>query len=310
MKSGSMTTLRFGPYSVQLSNEDKILFPDEAITKGAVVDYYVQIAEAMLPHVRGRPLTMHRFPDGIDHEGFYQKAIGGYFPGWIRRATVEKEDGQVTHVVCENAATLAYLANQACITPHVWLSRADRPRHPDRMIFDLDPSGHDFGVVREVARALVDLLDDLGLAVFLQTTGSRGIHVVVPLDRSADFEASRRFARDVADLVARRMPDRATTEIRKKKRGERLFIDVMRNGYAQTAVAPYAIRPKSGAPVATPIDRSELSDADLRPDGYTIRNIFSRLARRSDPWSGMGQHARSLTEPRRRLDRRVKEGSG
>jgi bifunctional non-homologous end joining protein LigD len=296
-------TARFGPYTVELVNRDKVLFPADGITKGDLIEYYRRIGKAMLPHARGRPVTMHRFPDGIETEGFYHKEVPDHFPDWIRRVTVPKEGGEITHAICDNVATLVYLANQGCITPHLWLSRADRPRHPDRMIFDLDPATEDFDAVRRAARDLSDFLDELGLAVFLQTTGSRGIHVVVPLDRSAGYDVARAFARDVARVLAGRDPKRLTTEMRKARRRDRIFLDTMRNAYAQTAAAPYSVRPRPGAPVATPIDRAELDDPDLGPRRYTIRNIFRRLARKRDPWAGIGRHARSLESPRRRLDR-------
>lgn len=298
---------RFGPYAFKISNRDKVLFPDSGVTKGDLIDYYRRIGETMLPHLRGRPLTLHRFPDGIGEEGFYQKEISDYFPDWIDRVTVPKEGGKVTHVLCENVATLAYLANQACITPHIWLSRQDRPRHPDRLVFDLDPPADDFEPVRTSARILARLLDELGLPVFLQTTGSRGIHVVVPLDRSEPFGPVRSFARDLANLLARRHPDRLTVEARKAKRGERVYLDVLRNGYAQTMVAPYSVRARPGAPVATPIEPEELENPDLGSRTYTVQNVFRRLGQKQDPWRGIGRRGRSLTRARERLGRLLAE---
>jgi bifunctional non-homologous end joining protein LigD len=300
-------SLRFGRVSVELSNLDKILFPDAGITKGKLVEYYRKVADRMLPYLVDRPVSMHRFPDGIEGEGFYQKKISDYFPDWIDRVEVEKEGGRVTHVVCQNAATMVYLANQACITPHVWLSRRDRLDHPDRLIFDLDPPGDEFTVVRRAARALRDLLEELGLASFPMTTGGRGIHVVVPLDRSADFDAARHFARDVAELVSRRDPKRLTTETRKNKRKGRLFVDTMRNAYAQTAVPPFAVRPRKGAPVAMPIGWDELGSPRLRGNAYNVRNAFRRLDRVGDPWKGMNRRARSLSRPREKLDAILEE---
>lgn len=279
-----------------------MLFPGAGVTKGELVDYYREIADPMLPYLRDRPVSMHRFPDGIEGEGFYQKEIPDYFPDWIQRVTVKKEGGEVTHVLCQDAATLVYLANQACITPHVWLSRRDELDRPDRMIFDLDPPGQDFAPVRRAARALHDLLEELGLVPFAMTTGGRGLHLVVPLDRSADFDAARGFARDLAELLARRDPERLTTEPRKEKRKGRLFVDVLRNAYAQTGVPPYAVRPRPGAPVAMPIAWDELGDPKLRGDRYDTRNAFHRLGRVEDPWKGMARRARSLRGPREKLD--------
>ncbi len=294
--------IRIGRHAVALSSLDKVLFPDVGVTKGDLIEHYRRVAARMVPHMKGRPVSMQRFPDGIDGAGFYQKAAPDYFPDWIRRVTVDKEGGTVEHAICDDAATLVYLANQNCITPHVWLSRADRLQHPDRLIFDLDPPGEEFDAVRFAAKALRELLGELGLDPFVMTTGGRGIHLLVPLDRRADFDTVRGFARDAAELLAARHPDRLTIEARKNKRRGRLFLDVMRNSYAQTAVPPYAVRARAGAPVAAPIAWRELSDPGLTGARWNTRNVASRL-RRKDPWRGLSRHARSLAGPRRKLDR-------
>jgi bifunctional non-homologous end joining protein LigD len=192
--------------------------------------------------------------------------------------------------------------DQGLVTPHIWLSRADKLHRPDKLIFDLDPPGSDFEPVRAAAQALHDLLPELGLAPFVMTTGSRGAHVVAPLDRSADFDVVRSFAKDVSQVLAQRYPDRLTVETRKAKRQGRLFLDTLRNAYGQNSVAPYGVRAKPGAPVATPIDWDELSDPDLHSQSYTVKNIFRRLGQKEDPWKGYMRHARSLREPRHRLD--------
>jgi bifunctional non-homologous end joining protein LigD len=299
--------LRFGRYTVELSSLDRVLFPDVGVTKGDLVEHYRKVAGRMVPHMKGRPVSMQRFPGGIEEEGFFQKAAPEYFPEWIPRVRVRKEGGTVEHVVCDNAATLVYLANQGCITPHVWLSRRDRLHDPDRLIFDLDPPGDDFEAVRFTARALRDLLGELALDPFPMATGGRGLHLIVPLDRSADFDAARAFARDVAELLAARHPDRLTTEARKNKRRGRLFLDTMRNAYAQTAVPPYAVRARPGAPVAVPLAWGELSDPELRGDTWNTRNVAARIAKR-DPWRGMARRARSLEAPRRKLARTLDRG--
>jgi bifunctional non-homologous end joining protein LigD len=290
-------------HTVEISNPEKVLFPDVGLTKRDLADYYYRIAETMLPYVEGRPVHMHRFPDGIDGEGFHQKRVPDHFPSWIGRAQVPKRSGgNLTHVVCENAATLVYLADEACITPHVWLSRVDRIEHPDQLIFDLDPPGDDFELVCAAARSIRETLEQLHLPAYVKTTGSRGLHVLTPLDRSADFAAVRSFARGVVEAVAGRDPDRLTTEQRKEKRKGRLFLDALRNGYAQTAVPPYAVRARPGGPVAAPLDWDELSGAGLHSARYTTRNIFRRLARKDDPWRGMWRAASSLADARHRLD--------
>jgi bifunctional non-homologous end joining protein LigD len=285
-----------------LSNTDRLFFPEDGITKGDLIDYYARIAEVMLPYLEGRPMTMHRFPDGIQGDGFYQQEASDHFPGWIERLLVKKEGGTVNHVICQNKATLVYLANQACITPHVWLSRKGRLYHPDLLIFDLDPPGDDFAPVRQAAQWLREFLGELGLEPLVKTTGSRGLHLVVPLDKSIHFDQVRAFARNVAGELSRREADKLTDEPRKEKRKGRVFLDYLRNSYAQTAVAPYAVRARAGAPVAAPISWDEVADPRVKSQSYTIKNIFHRLSRKGDPWQGMWRKPFSLEQAIQKLN--------
>ncbi len=297
----SKKTLRVSNHSIGVTNTEKVFFPADGITKGDLVGYYYQVASTMLRHVRGRPVSMLRFPDGIRDGGFFHKEVPGHFPEWIRRATIpKKEGGKVTHAVCDDAAALVYLADQACITPHVWLSRADQPDLPDRLIFDLDPTTTDLGPVRDAARGFRELLGELGLVPFVMTTGSRGFHVLVPLRRGAGFDDTREFAQDAARLLASRAPDTLTVDLPKERRGDRVFLDYLRNSYAQTSVAPYAVRAKPAAPVATPLAWDEL--ATTGPQDFTMHNLLQRLESDGDPWSNVTNRARSLDGPRRRLN--------
>jgi len=290
---------------IEITHPDKLLYPEAGISKRRVVEYYRRVAEVMLPHVRGRPVSLQRFPQGVDAEGFYQKDVPDSFPDWIERIEVPKKEGGSLHQLSiENAATLVYLANQDCLTPHVWLSRKDRLDRPDRMIFDLDPPGDDtdaFSLVRATARELCGVLDELGLTPHVMTTGSRGLHVTVPLDRSEPFDDVRAFARRLAEELARRHPDRLTTATRKAERKGRLFVDYLRNAYAQTGVAPYALRARPGAPVATPLGRRELERGDLSSRSYRLSNLFRRLAQKDDPWAHVSDRARGLGDARERL---------
>jgi bifunctional non-homologous end joining protein LigD len=289
--------------SVEITHPDKVLFPDDGITKADLASYYERVAEWMLPHVRGRPVSMQRFPDGIDGKGFFHKDIPDYFPDWIKRVEVPKSGGTVTHVIVSGRDTLVYLVGQNTITPHVWLSRADRLWQPDRMVIDLDPApGSDFNAVRRAARQTGELFRELGFTPFVQVTGSKGIHVWTPLRRRARHDEVRAFAGDLGRVLADRHPDQLTTEFRKAKRDGRILIDTARNTYAQTAVPPYAVRPRPGAPVATPIDWDELSDSKLRPDRWTVRNVLRRLSAKGDPWADMSSYARGISRARRRLD--------
>jgi len=271
-----------GIIEVDVSNPDRLLFPRDGYTKADLVDYYRHIAPLMLPLIRDRPVTMMRYPRGIDLKGFFQKNAPRGAPSWLRTEKLPKRDGTVEHVVCEKTADLIYLANMGCITPHVWLSRVDRPHHPDRLVIDLDPGGNDFQLVKETAILARQLLSEDGLKSFVMTTGSRGLHIVAPLDRSADFEAVRSYVQQVAEEMVETDP-RLTTERLVEEREGRLLVDVFRNSYAQTAVAPYAVRARDGAPVATPLRWEELDDPELGPRSFTMSSIWKRTG---DPWEG------------------------
>lgn len=291
---------------VAVSDPDKVFFPGAGITKGELAEYYGRIADVMLPHVRARCISMHRWPDGIDGDDFYQKEAPRHFPEWIRTESVPKKGGgSVRHVVADDVRTLVFLADQGCVTPHVWLSRVASPDHPDRMIFDLDPPEESEASawvddVRWAARRVGELLEELTLAPRVMTSGSRGLHLHVPLDASADFDAVRAFARRIAELLAARYPDRLTTEQRKKERRGRIFLDYLRNGYAQTSAPPYAVRARPGAPVATPIEWKELPG--IEPRRYTLRNLFRRLGQKPDPWADIDGDASDLAGAREALD--------
>jgi bifunctional non-homologous end joining protein LigD len=290
--------------SVEITHPDKLLFPDDGVTKADVAEYYEAVSEWMLPHIRNRPLSLMRFPDGIGGHGFFHKNVPDYFPAYVKRVEVEKRGGRLTHAVACNTETLVYLVGQNTITPHVWLSRADRLRQPDRVVFDLDPApGADFGAVRRAARRTGELLRELGLEPFAQVTGSKGIHVWTPLRRRATFEDVRPFARAVAERLTARHPDELTLEFRKAERGGRILVDVMRNAYAQTTVPPYAVRPLPGAPVATPIAWDELSDSKLRANRWTVKTVLRRLAAKDDPWADIASFARGLSRASKRLER-------
>jgi bifunctional non-homologous end joining protein LigD len=277
-------------HDVELSNLDKLLYPDAGVTKGDVIDYYRAVADAMLPHLARRPLVLHRFPDGFGTKGFVQHDVGEHFPDWIQTADLPRRgrEGTVRHVVCEDAATLVYLANQAALELHIWPSTVDKPEHPDRLVIDIDPpDGTEVTTLRTIARQVRDLYEKVGLAPFVQATGSRGFHVVAPLDRSADYEFVRELAAGLADHLAAEHPGELTTAQRKQKRGDRVFLDINRNAYGQTFAAPYSLRARPGASAVTPLDWSELGRAT--PAGHTIRTMPKRLARKEDPWSAMGK---------------------
>jgi bifunctional non-homologous end joining protein LigD len=304
-RSGPLT-IRAGRRRVDITRPDKPLFPC-GITKAELAGYYERVAPAMLSHIRSRPLNLERYPNGIEGERIIQQRASGHFPAWIKRATVGKKGGAVEHVVAGDAATLVYLAGQACITFHPWLSRRDSLNRPDRLIFDLDPSSEDPAGLRRAARTMAELLRELGLEPWVMTTGSRGYHLTIPLQRRADFDSVRRFARGVAMLAAAREPRVFTIEARKAKRGRAILIDIMRNAYAHTAVAPYSVRPRPGGPVATPLHLSELEEASTRSERWTLRTVLDRLERHGDPWAGISRHPMALGDARRRLEEALGE---
>lgn len=295
--------VEIGGRTVEISSTEKTFFPEEGLTKGEIVAYYRDVADVMVPHLAGRPLTIQRFPDGIGGGGFYQKDASDHFPDWIRTVEVPRrgEGGAVRHVVCDEPATLVYLANQGSLTFHVSPARAGALDVPDVVVVDLDPvEGSDLAPVRAAARTLRALLAEVGLNPFLQTTGSKGYHVVAPIRPEHGFDRVRAFARALAEIAAERDPERLTTAVRKERREGRVYVDTARNGYAQTFVSPYSVRPRPGAPIATPLDWGELGRVD--PGSYSVRNLRRRLGQKTDPWASIHDAAGDLAAAVRRLD--------
>jgi bifunctional non-homologous end joining protein LigD len=294
--------IRDGRITVELSHPEKLLFPADGVTKGDLVQYYLAAADRMLPLIADRPVTMIRYPDGITAHPILQKNAPDYFPDWITRAEVAKQGGSVRHVICDKPATLAYLANQACVEVHVFLSRVGSLDHPDQLIFDLDPPDDEqFAGVRRAALLLRELLEsDLGLTAYVKTTGGKGLHVHVPLDAAEGFDAVRQLARTAGGVLAARAPDLVSTEQRKDKRGGLIYADPMRNAYGQHAAAPYSVRGRPGAPVATPLDWAELDDDGLSPHQFTVATLPARLGA-DDPWAGMPRRRYSARKAAERL---------
>ncbi len=288
-------------FTLSVSSPDKILFPDGRITKGHLVDYYTAVEPWMLAHLRERPLTLHRFPGGIEGRGFYQKRIDDEAPRWVERAAVPREgDAPIVHPLANNGATLLYFANQNAIALHVCPVRRPRFDRPDLVVFDLDPSDDDFEKVRLGARHLGAMLGAIGLEPFVKTTGSRGLHVVAPIEPDGDHDQVRDFARAVAEVLCRRDPARFTLEVAKKRRGDRVFVD-LRNAPAQTFVAPYSVRALPGAPVSAPITWKEVEDPALHGRAFTLRDVPARLRATGDPWREIAAAARPLAAARARL---------
>ncbi len=278
--------------SVGISNPGKVLFPAAAITKFDLARYYRDMGATMLAHLQGRPLTLRRFPDGLDAGGFYQKEAPDYFPDWIERVEVETSDGSQLQVVVSEPATLVYLVDQGTISVHRWLARSPHLDQPDLMVFDLDPPDGDPGPVRRAAGWARSLLEEIGVQSWLMATGSRGFHVVVPLRTGPSFDRVREVASGLADELAARHPEALTTEVRKAKRQGRVFVDYLRNAYGQTVVAPYSVRPLPAAPVAFPLGWGELSGT--APDRHDLGSVRRRMGQKADPWEDLRAHAVAL----------------
>jgi bifunctional non-homologous end joining protein LigD len=298
--SSKKTPIELGGHTVELSNQERVVFPDSGITKGDVVMYYKDIAEVMVPELRGRALSIERFTKGIDAGGFFQKHWQKHYPAWIDSVTFGGKT-VVKYPICDSQAALVYFANQGGVAMHVITSRKATLHHPDLVVFDLDPPENGFELVRKTALILRHVLDELGLRAFVKTTGSRGLHVVAPLDE-ATFEEVHTLCHALARLLVARHPDLLTTEFYKKDRGNRLYFDTARNALGSTFVAAYSLRPKPGAPVSMPIEWRELDDKKLRADGFTLNNARERLAKKGDAWRDLRKHAGSVTKALEMLD--------
>jgi bifunctional non-homologous end joining protein LigD len=290
----------FGDLAIACSNVDRVMFPGEGITKGEVITYYRDVAERIVPELRGRPLTVVRYTKGIDRGGFYQKHYQKHFPAWIDRVAAGTKT-VVEYPIVDSGAGVVYMANQGAIELHVWTSRKDDLQRPDLLVFDLDPPDGRFDLARRGALLVRELLEQLGLPAFVKLTGGKGLHVVVPLDDGAEFNEAGELATRIGALLCRRHPDVMTMEFYKKDRRGRLFVDVMRNAFGATVVAPYSLRGRPGAPVAAPIAWSELDDPALCADAIRLRDLRGWLDRRGDPWQALRARAGVVTAARRAL---------
>jgi bifunctional non-homologous end joining protein LigD len=283
---------------IPISHPEKVLFPDAGITKGDLAAYYEAIAPVKLPHIRGRPVTMERYHRGIGAPGFFQKDVSKGFPSWLKRVEVPKKDGTVHHPIVTDARSLVWLANQNCITPHVWTSRVPDLSRPDVCVFDLDPARDDEeDVLRAAALALRDLLDELGLPAWVKTSGSKGFHIVASLDGKTAIGEVARFAHAVGTILVKRDPAHLTQEFHKADRGGRILVDTARNGYSATFAAAYAVRARPGAPVSAPCTWDELESGAVGPRTFTLRTMGARVARVGDLWSDLRRRKRSLKRP-------------
>jgi bifunctional non-homologous end joining protein LigD len=279
-----------------ITHPEKVLFPEDGITKGDLAAYYEAIAPVMLPHIKNRPVTMERYPAGIGKKGFWQKDVSKGFPDWLERVEAPKKDGIVHHPLVTDTRSLLWVVNQNTITPHVWVSRAPDLYHPDIVVFDLDPPDERKPeMLRAAAVALRDLLEELGLPSWIKTSGSKGFHIAVPLDGKTEIGTAAGFAHGVGRVLVQRYPKELTLEFYKEDRAGRILVDTGRNDYSATFAAAYAVRPKKGAPVSAPCTWDEMITGEVGPRTLTLRNVPARVAERGDLWSDMRRRRRSLT---------------
>ena len=284
-----------------ITHPEKVLFPDDGITKGELASYYETVASVMVPHIRARPITMERYPAGIDKKGFWQKDVSKGFPAWLQRVEVPKKDGVVHHPIINDTRSLQWVTNQNTVTHHVWASQVPKLKHPDLCVFDLDPSSDDAAAVRKAALALRQLLEELALPSWIKTTGSKGFHIVVPLDGTTPIGQVARFANTVGTVFVSRAPDQLTQEFSKADRSGRIYVDTGRNGYSATFAAAYTVRARRGAPVSAPCTWDEIERGEVGPGTFTLRNMAERIAAVGDVWADMHRRGRSLKRPIERL---------
>jgi bifunctional non-homologous end joining protein LigD len=294
--------------TVKLSSPDRVLFPDDGITKGDVFAYYEQVANTLVPHLRDRPFTMKRYPHGITGEVFFQKQAPKHLPDWIptrQFRTWRREGGSrlVDFALVNSPEAVLFMVQNNCIDMNAWYSRVDKPHRPDFVLFDLDPPDGGFELAIEVAQLIRELLDDVGLPGYVKTSGADGIHVVAPIARRATFEQTYAFAEQASRLLEQRHPGKVTTEWLKKKR-EGVLVDHRQNGWGKTIASVYSVRPKPGAPVSTPLHWDELTPG-VRPRDFSMEIALARIERHGDLFAPVLEEPRPLGSAAARLERLV-----
>ncbi len=272
-----------------ITHPDKVLFPEDGITKADLAAYYDAVAAVMLPHVRRRPVTMERFPNGIGEKGFIQKSVVKGFPDWLKRVETPKKGGTVHYPLANDRRSLQWLANQNTITIHVWPSRTPRLDRPDLCVLDLDPSRDDPDALREAMLVLRGVVEELGHASWVKTSGSKGFHVILPLRARSTFEDSSALAERVAGLMVERLPRQVTQAFNKADRHGRIFVDTARNRAGATFAAVYTVRARPGAPISAPCTWEEIEDGSVHPQSFTLKTMKKRLADVGDLWSGIAR---------------------
>jgi bifunctional non-homologous end joining protein LigD len=292
--------------TVKLSSPDRVLFPQDGITKGDLFEYYGKVGPVLLPHLRDRPFTMKRYPHGIDGEVFFQKQAPKHIPSWIptRQFRTWPREGSsrlVDFALVNSPEAVLFMVQNTCIDMNAWYSRVDKPDRPDFVLFDLDPPDDGFELAIEVAHLIHELLDEVELPGYVKTSGADGIHVVAPITRRSTFEQTYHFAEQASRLLERRHPGKVTTEWLKKKR-EGVLVDHRQNGHGKTIASVYSVRPKPGAPVSTPLRWEELTP-DVRPRDFGMAAALARIDRYGDLFAPVLEEPRPLGAAAKKLER-------
>ena len=296
-------------HGVRLTSPDKVLYPESGITKLQLATYYHEIADWILPHLVHRPIVLVRCPDGQANECFYQKHPGVGTPDELRQIPIQEKTKADPYVLVDNVSGLIALAQVGALEIHAWGSREDQLEKPDRLIFDLDPDPQvTWPHVVESARQIREFLQEIGLESFVKTTGGKGLHLVVPIDRRHDWDEAKTFCKQVADSIVAAAPQAYTSNMAKAARTGKIFIDYLRNGRGATAIVPYSTRARTGAPVSTPLTWKELSPK-IPSNHFTVENLPQRLSKlKADPWDGIGKLRQGLAGPIKRL-RELSQGT-
>jgi len=293
--------LKVGTKTLHLTNQNKIYFPKDEITKGEIVQYYNEVADFILPYLKDRPQSMNRFPNGIDGPSFYQKDVDlDKIPSWLKTKKIysESNDEHLDYLICNDKATLLYMANLGCIEINPWNSTTKHIENPDWLVIDIDPSNDKFEEVIRTALTVKEVMDELETECYCKTSGASGLHVYIPLGAKYDYDSIKIFAQLVATEIQKRIPEITSLERSIKKRNNKIYVDYLQNRRGQTLAAPYSVRPVPGAQVSTPLEWSEVT-TKLHPSQFTIKNVLPRFEKKGDLWSpvlGKGANIKKILQ--------------
>jgi bifunctional non-homologous end joining protein LigD len=271
---------------LSLSNLDKIFWPEDKITKGELINYYHHTAPYLLPHLKDRPMTLNRYPNGIKGKNFYQKNCPDHAPKWVETTPVVLTEKTINFILAHNTPTLLWMVNLGCIEMHPWLSSYQSPQQPSIMVFDLDPNdGTGFPEVMQIAPLIKESLQKFGLNSYAKTSGSSGLHIYVPLQPKYTYSQVQRASGMLAKIIARVIPNLATTERTISKRGPRVYLDYLQNARGKTIASVYSVRPHPGAPVSFPVSWADIEKGRVHPSEYHLRNVPALLKKNGDIFS-------------------------